>query len=128
MTQRRAISTRPSRTGVHRRVRNGNCQFRRAVSHSKPGRARRFVIDALIALASLTVVVTLVVAIDSTTGDQVARAIRKGAPADGRVAVQLREDGMNLMRTAMDTAQMHAPLTTFVGVSLVLMLFMLRMK
>jgi len=97
------------------------------VSHSKHGRARRFVIDTLIAVASLTVVLTLVVAIDSSSGDQVARALKKGA-AGGGVAMQVREDGMTLMRTAMDKAQMHAPLTTFVGVSVVLMLFMLRMK
>ena len=97
------------------------------MSHSKHGRARRFVIDTLIAVASLTVVLTLVVAIDSSSGDQVARALKKSA-ASGGVAVQVREDGMTLMRTAMDKAQMHAPLTTFVGVSVVLMLFMLRMK
>ena len=97
------------------------------MSHSTHGRARRFVIDTLIAVASLTVVVTLVVAIDSSSGDQVARALKKGATS-GSVAVQAREDGMTLMRTAMDKAQMHAPLTTFVGVSVVLMLFMLRMK
>lgn len=98
------------------------------VSRSTHGRARRFVIDALIAVASLTVVLMIVVAIDSSSGDQLARTISKSAPADGRMAVQLRDDGMTLMRTAMDMAEMHAPLTTFVSVSAVLMLFMLRMK
>ena len=98
------------------------------MSHSKHGRARRFVIDTLIALASLSVVLTLVVAIDSSSGDQMARAIMKSTPTDGRVAMQMRDDGMTLVRTAVDKAQMHAPLTTFVGVSMVLVLFMLRMK
>jgi hypothetical protein len=98
------------------------------VSRSKHGRARRFAIDALIAVASLSVVLTLVVAIDRSTGDQVARAMKKSVPADGRVAMQVRDDGMTLVRSAVDMAQMHAPLATFVSVSAVLVLFMLRMK
>ena len=90
-------------------------------------RRRRIVIDTLIALTSATVALALIVAIDSRSGSQLARMI-SAAPADGGVAVQMRDDTMMMARSFLDLVQVHGPLTTFVGVGMLLMLFMLRMK
>lgn len=91
-------------------------------------RGRRTLIDALIALASLTAVFALVVAIDDRAGDQVARVLQSGTSPDGRVAVQLREDTMTLARSVWEMCRLHAPLMTFAGVAAVLVLFMIRTK
>ena len=95
--------------------------------HHFRARGRRAIIDTLIALASATVALSIVVAIDSRSGSQMARMVR--APrADGGVVMQVREDTMTFARSTWEMAQTHAPLTTFAGVGAILVLFMLRMK
>ena len=97
------------------------------MSLSHRGRGRRFVIDTLIACASLTVAMALVAAIDSHTGNHVARAVR-AAPAKGQVAAQLRDDTMTTARSMWEMARSNAPLATFAGVGAILVLFMIRTK
>ena len=84
-------------------------------------------IDVLLVVASLTAVTALVVTIDGANGGQVARAL-SSAPAEGKVAVQMRDEAMTVARSVWDMSQMHAPLATFAAVGAVLVLFMLRIK
>lgn len=98
------------------------------VWHDFRGRGRRLALDALIAVASVTLVLALVVAIDGRAGDHLARAVRSSAPAHGQVAVQFREDTMTLVRSAWDLSRMHAPLMTFAAVGAVLVIFMIRIR
>lgn len=110
------------------RLRNGNCDDAGTVYRNFRGRGRRAIIDALIAVASLTVALAIAVAIDARSGDQLARAITYSAPPGGRRAVQVHDDAMTLARSMWDMSQMHAPLMTFAGVGAILVLFMIRTK
>jgi hypothetical protein len=97
------------------------------VSLAHRGRGRRWAIDALIGVASLTVALALVVVIDSQTGNNVARAVR-ATPNHGQVAAQLRDDTMTTARSMWEMARANAPLATFAGVGAILVLFMIRTK
>jgi hypothetical protein len=97
------------------------------VLHHSGARVRRAIIDTLIALASVTVVLSILVAIDSRAGSELARMVKAPRTNSG-VVLQARDETVNLFRSGWETAQTHAPLTTFVGVGAILVLFMLRMK
>lgn len=92
------------------------------------GRGQRAVIDALIAVASLTATVAIVMAIEPRAGAQLTHAMAPSTPAAASVAVHMRDETMSVARSFMEMTQMHAPLTAFVAVGAILMLFMLRAK
>lgn len=95
--------------------------------HYYRGRGRRVIVDTLIALASMTVAVAIVVAIDSRAGAQIARVVR-GTSTESSVAAQMRDETMTAARSAWEMSRLHAPLAAFAGVGVILVLFMLRTK
>jgi hypothetical protein len=99
-----------------------------AVLHHYRARGRRWILDTLIALASATVALAVVVLIDSRAGSQMAPLLQDGARSASSLAAQTRSETVTLVRTGWEMAQLHAPLMTFVAIGTLLMLFMIRMK